>query len=105
METTAEKREKGVSTSPGECLSQSEQGQREDTYGKVHTTKQRLYGLYVKGFIKNVCVNWLVDTGAAKTILSHDLFERLPELSDYETHSVKMFLRTAVKSEHVVQPQ
>jgi len=31
-------------------------------------------------------------TGATKTILSRDLFERLPELSDYETHSVKIFL-------------
>jgi len=57
METTVGKREKGVSTRPGERLSQSEQGQREDMYGKVGATTQRLYGLYGKGFIKNVYVN------------------------------------------------
>jgi len=34
-----------------------------------------LCGLYVKGFVNNVCVNWLVDTGAARSIVSKRITE------------------------------
>ena len=36
-------------------------------------------GLYVKGFIEQESVDWLVDTGAVRTILSRKVYEKLPD--------------------------
>ena len=59
----AGKREEGVSESPGEHLVIQDKGQEEniDTeltqHDTVRVSSRGLYGLYVKGFVNNVCVN------------------------------------------------
>lgn len=82
METKAGKREEGTLECRGECLL-ADEGQKENINNSsanndcLRTSSQRLHGMYVKGFVENMCVNWLVDTGAAKCILSRDIAKQL----------------------------
>lgn len=79
------KREEGTLKCPEECLIE-DKGQREKNtnnnvsqQNNVRASSQRLYGLYAKGFVDSTCVNWLVDTGAARSILSRIIAETLLE--------------------------
>ena len=84
METKAGKREEGTLECPEECLT-ADEGQKENeninnssAYNDcLQTSSQRLHRMYVKGFVENMCVNWLVDTGAAKSILSRNIAKQL----------------------------
>ena len=82
METEAGKREEGTLECLGECLL-ADEGQKENINNNsanndcLRTSSQRLHGMYVKGFFENMCVNWFVDTGAAKSILSRNIAKQL----------------------------
>ena len=78
IETTAGKRKEGTLECPEDCLT-ADEGQKENlNYSSAHndclrTSSLRLHGMYVKGFVENVCVHWLVDKGAAKSTLSRKI--------------------------------
>ena len=51
-------------------------------YGLPKTFKQKetqLSGLFLKGHIGQIKVNWLIDTGARKNILSYASYDKLPD--------------------------
>ena len=78
METKAGKREEGNFECPKECLT-ADEGQKDNVKNSsahndcLRTSSQWLHGMYVKGFVENMCLNWLVDTGAVKSILSRNI--------------------------------
>ena len=82
MDTKPGKREEGTLECPEEYLT-ADEGQKENINNSsahndcLRTSSQRLDGMYVKGFVEHMCVNWLVDTGAAKSILSRNIAKRL----------------------------
>ncbi|KXJ25635.1 hypothetical protein AC249_AIPGENE6366 [Exaiptasia diaphana] len=105
METKSGKREEGPLECPEECPVE-DKGQREDINNEstkkdnVRASSQRLHGLYVKGFVDNICVNWLVDTGTAKSILSRNIEQLFNDsFSSYlsEEHSADIFLADGKK--------
>ena len=52
----------------------------------VRSTKSRPHGLYITGFIGQYKIDWLVDTGAVRNILSYECYTRLPEAFKFPLH-------------------
>lgn len=74
------KREEDASECPGTHLDQTKGHQINitnefDRNDSIRVSKPSMCGLYVKGFVNNVCISWLVDTGAARSILSKQFAE------------------------------
>mgnify|MGYP002260291195 CR=1 FL=1 len=95
FQSTFGKREQGILKGPEGCLNDegpqlsdnvADNFKESENVTVMRDLKFRPCGLYVIGFIGQYKIDWLVDTGATRNILSYECYNRLPEDLKFPLH-------------------